>query len=145
MKFCCINYVLLVVQMPQSYALRTCYNVHRRDRLSVKNLHSQAKLLSLDQRRQIQLLTLMYIHKHNVNPFRVNARHTRGVDRYRFHTERCNNNKYKNSPYYRGSKMWDLLLKSTTDCDTLFEFKMVVKKFKINTYVTQCTVWYNHI
>ena len=128
------------LQVLQNDALRTCYNVQRRDRLSVKNLHSQAKLLSLHQRRQIQLLTLMYIHKQNVNPFRVNARHTRGADRYRFHTERCNNNKYRNSPYYRGSNMWDLLLKSTIDRDTLFEFKMIVKKVEINTYVSQCTV-----
>ena len=36
--------------------------------------------------------------------------------------------------------MWDLLLKSTIDCDTLFEFKMTVKKVEINTYVSQCTV-----
>ena len=128
------------LQVLQNDALRTCYNVQCRDRFSVKNLHSQAKLLSLDQRRQIQLLTLMYIHKQNVNPFRVNARHTRGADRYRFHTERCNNSKYRNSPYYRRSNVWDLLLKSTIDSDTLFEFKMIVKKVEINTYVSQCTV-----
>ena len=64
------------LQTLQNDALRTCFNVQRKDRLSVKNLHTQAKLLSLDQRRQIQLLTLMYMHKCTVNPIRYNPRLT---------------------------------------------------------------------
>ena len=128
------------LQILQNDALRTCYNVQRRDRLSVKNLHTQAKLLSLDQRRQIQLLSLMYTHKCSVNPVRVNARLTRGADRYRFYTERCNSTKYRNSPYYRGSNLWDLLLKSTIECDSLFEFKRTMKKVEINTYKAQQTI-----
>ena len=88
------------LQVLQNDALRTCYNVYRRDRVSVKNLHTQAKLLSLDQRRQLQLLSLMYIHKAVDNPIRVNSRATRGADRYRFHTEKCNTVKYRSSPFY---------------------------------------------
>ena len=76
------------LQILQNDALRTCFHVQRRDRLSVKNLHIQAKLLSLDQRRQVQLLTLMFIHKYSANPVRINARFTGGAKRYRFRTER---------------------------------------------------------
>ena len=94
----------------------------------------------LDQRRQIQLLTLMYMHKCTVNPIRNNPRLTRGANRYRFHTERCNISKYQNSPDYRDSKLWDLSLKSTTECESLFEFKMVLKKTEINTYKAQQTI-----
>ena len=83
----------------------------------------------------------MYIHKKCVSPARINARLTRGADRYRFYTERCNTTKYRNSPYSRGSNLWDLLLKSTTEYGTLFEFeyKMKLKKvaIKSNTYKVQ--------
>ena len=119
------------LQILQNDALRTCYNVFRRYRLSLKNLHTQARLLSLDQRRQIQLLSLMYIHKNTVNPARVNTRITRGAERYRFITERCQTAKYRNSPYYRGAVMWDLLLKTTTECNTLFDFKMTLNRLKL--------------
>ena len=53
------------LQVIQNDAIRTCYNVRRRDRLSVKNMHAKAKLLSLGQRRQIQLLVLLFMHKDN--------------------------------------------------------------------------------
>ena len=129
------------LQVLQNDALRTCYNIHRRDKVSVKNLHTQAKLLSLDQRRQIQLLSLMYNYKDTVNPVRIYPRNTRGANRYRFNIEKCNTVKYQNSPYFRGSKLWDMLLKSSTECTSLFEFKAVIKKVEINAYVAQNTIW----
>ena len=104
--------------------------------MSIKNLHTQAKLLSLNQRRQIQLLSLMYTHKIVDNPARVNIRNTRGTNRYRFHTERCNTVRYR----CRGSNLWDLLLKTTIECDTLFEFKNTLKKVEVNTYMAQKTI-----
>ena len=51
------------LQVLQNDALRTCYNVRLRDKMSIKKLYAEAKLLSLDQRRVIQLLSLMYNHK----------------------------------------------------------------------------------
>ena len=39
------------LQARQNDALRTCYNVRRRDEISVAKLHKEAKLVSLDQRR----------------------------------------------------------------------------------------------
>ena len=38
------------LQILQNDALRTVYNVRRRDRMSIKKLHAEAKLLSLEQR-----------------------------------------------------------------------------------------------
>ena len=121
------------LQVLQNDALRTCYFVRRRDRVSVKNLHRKAKLLSLDQRRQIQLLLLMYNHKSNNNVARLYNRNTRGADRYHFHLERYNTIKYRNSPYCKGTELWDMLRDSTIESDTLFMFKSNLKK-EINTY-----------
>ena len=129
------------LQVLQNDTLRSYYNFQRRDRVSIKNLHTQGKLLNLDQRRQIQLLSLMCIHRKNQNPVRINPRNTRGANRYRFYNERCNTIRYRNSPFYRGSKLRNLLLKSTIDCDTISEFKTVLKKVEINTYVNQNTVY----
>ena len=91
-------------------------------------MHHNSHLLSLDQRRKIQLLSLMFIHKKNHNVQRPVNRLTRGADRYKFYIERYNNVKYKNSPYYKGSELWDTLPLSTVQCDTLFEFKQHLKK-----------------
>ena len=116
------------LQILQIDALRTCFNIKRRDRMSVRNMHRDANLLSLDQRRKIQLLTLMFIHKTNHNVQRPFNRATRGADRFKFYLERYNNMKYRNSPYYKGSDMWDTLPLTTVTSDTLFEFKQHLKK-----------------
>ena len=47
------------LQVIQNDALRTCYNIKRRDRFSVTKMHQRSQLLSLDQRRIFQLLSLM--------------------------------------------------------------------------------------
>ena len=51
------------LQVMENDALWTCFNVKRRDKLSVLNMHVKANLLSLEQRRTQQLLHLMYMHK----------------------------------------------------------------------------------
>ena len=40
--------------------------------------------------------------------------------------------KYKNSPYYKGSELWDSLALATINCDNLFEFKQCLRKRFIN-------------
>ena len=59
-------------------------------------------------------------------------RHTRGADRFKFKLERYNTVKYKNSPYYKGSELWDSLALATINCDNLFEFKQCLRKRFIN-------------
>ena len=49
------------LQTLQNNGLRTCYNVRLRDRVSIERMHNQAKLLSLEQRRQKQVLLLLFI------------------------------------------------------------------------------------
>ena len=67
------------LQIIQNDALRTCYNVKRRDKLSISKMHKKSNLLSLEQRRTFQLLGLMYLHKHDVANLRIPARQTRGA------------------------------------------------------------------
>ena len=70
----------------------------------------------------------MYNHKKYLNVRRVAHRVTRNADRFTFYTERYNKVKYKNSPYCKGSEMWNNLPNDTINCENIFEFKKCLKK-----------------
>ena len=94
-------------------------------------MHTRAGLLSLEQRRQKQLLGLMLIHKQRHNVARVYGRETRAARNFTFAREKYNCIKYKNSPYYKGSLLWDSLPVIARNCDNLLEFKKQLKiKYK---------------
>ena len=86
-------------------------------------MHNRAHLLSLEQRRQKQLLHLMFIHKQRHNDARVYERQTRAAGTYTFTRERYNCVRYKNSPYYKGALLWDNLPIHVRTCETLLDFK----------------------
>ena len=123
------------LQVIQNGALRTCFNVKRRDKYSVVKMHKQAKLLSLEQRRSLQLLHLMYLHKNNIDNKRI--LNTRAARREHFYVERYNNIKYKNSPFYKRAELWDLLPLYITESESIFQFKQKLKpRYKINCDTT---------
>ena len=97
------------LQKLQNHALTICYNVRLRDIVSIIHMHTRASLLSLEQRRQKQLLCLMYIHKHRFNVAQVHEYLTRADQVFTFARKRYNCVKYKNSPYYKGALLWDNL------------------------------------
>ena len=88
------------LQKLQNHALRICYNVRLRDRVSIIQMHTRAGLLSLEQRRQKQLLCFMFIHKYRHSIARVHGRNTRATQQFSFVRERYNCIKYKTSRYY---------------------------------------------
>ena len=114
------------LQVIQNDALRTCYNVRRRDRLSISSLHKDP--IYLEQRRTMQLLGLMCLHKSDPVNLQIAIRNTRGADREQFKVDRYNNCKYKNSPYYKGSELWKLLPLYIANSDWLFQFRQNFKK-----------------
>ena len=54
---------------------------------------------------------------------RIHNRRTRAAEVYSFVREQYNNVKYKNSPYYKGSLLWDSLPVNIRNSTTLLEFK----------------------
>ena len=115
------------LQTLQNDSLRICFNV-RRDRVSIVLMHRRAKLLSLEQRRQIQLLNLMFIYKtRHRNVRRIHGRNTRAANVFSFTRERYNNNKYKNSPFYKGALLWDTLPLDARQCVQLSVFKKLLR------------------
>ena len=116
----------------QNNALRICYNVKLRDRVSVRRMRFRAYLLSLEQRRQIQLLCLMFIYKErHVDARRIYNRRTRAAGLYSFVRERYNCVKYRNSPYLLIIKAhlyaWDTLPVVVRNSTSLREFKNDLK------------------
>ena len=90
-------------------------------------MHREAHLVSLEQRRLIQLLGLMYIYKDFTNVRRVFARNTRQGNRYNFCIENYQGTKYKTSPFYKVSLYWDTLPDDIIRIPTLAEFKTKLK------------------
>ena len=92
-------------------------------------MHNRANLLSLDQRRQKQILLLLYIHKNRHDDVRrVHERNTRAADVYSFVRERYHNIKYKHSPYYKGSLLWDNLPVTVKGCLDIKEYKNCINR-----------------
>ena len=48
------------LQKRQNSAIRTCLLYTRREHITISRLHNEMKIISLEQRRNIQLLKLMY-------------------------------------------------------------------------------------
>ena len=87
-------------------------------------------LLMDKPRRCIQLLSLLYVHgKTYPDVISKPPRNTRGANRKKFKTEKFENSKYRYSPYYKGSKLWDTLPMNISDAGTLSELKKLSKKF----------------
>ena len=111
----------------QNDALRTCLNVKQRDKLSILNMHTKANVLSLEQRRTLQLLTLMFMHKNNPVNLRPPVHNTRAADREQFYAERFSNCKYRNSPFYKGTELWKLLPNEIVNNGSVYQFKLDLK------------------
>ena len=117
------RFLLLACNKDKKYDLQVIQND-----VSVELLHKNAKLVSLEQRRCKQLLSLLYkMSKDQVNIV-VPARNTRRQDRIVFRIDNKIGTKYACSPYYKGTKIWDTLPKEIQDADSIHVFKKILTK-----------------
>ena len=117
------------LQIMQNDALRFCNNTRRNDKVTLVELHNKAKLASLEQRRCVQLLSLMFkISKIEENRA-VAVRMTRQQVKYVFRLDNRVGTKYSHSPYYVGSMLWDKLPRDIQFAESNFQFKDHVKKY----------------
>ena len=115
------------LQKIQNDILRVCYHARLRDMIKIPDLHIKANLLSLEQRMRKQLLWLMCIMPLDQNNRKVGVCALRSNDKYVFKTDNKIGTKYKRSPYYIGTLLWNELPKDAQFSDTVFEFKKHVK------------------
>ena len=107
----------------QNDVLRFAKNVRINDMISRIDLHKEAKILSLCQRREKQLLTLMYKLSQKGILRKITDRATRQQEKYVFKTDTKIGKNYERSPYYQGTLHWDKLPKETQFAENIFEFK----------------------
>ena len=111
------------LQIIQNNCLRICFNVRLVDRLTLSEMHHEATLVSLEQKRHIQLLCLIYVYKNFCNVECVFARNTRQGGRYNLNVDNYQSGKYKSSPFFKGTIPWDCLPADLISLPTLLDFK----------------------
>ena len=96
------------------------------DKVSENVLHLEGKLQSLEQRRDLQLLKLMYHQSKNDENIKVAKRHTRATEKIVFNIPTRCTPKYLNSSYYLGSQMWNNLNEATQRMEDIKKFEKSV-------------------
>ena len=97
------------LQTLQNNALRMCKRYYLIDRIPIDYLHEECKILGLEQRRRKQLLRLMYLHSKCERNIKKPVRPTRAVSKIIFKTPSRITTKYSNSPFYKGTLLWNNL------------------------------------
>ena len=99
--------------------------IYRIEHITIERLHREMKLVSLEQRRQMQCLNLMYRLSKIEMYIREPIANTRGNAKIKFKLMTKCSSKYLGSPLYRGATLWDKLEKSytgTAQCWTFLEY-----------------------
>ena len=108
------------LQVLQNNAMRMCCNIPNPRESSVRQLHEDLNVLTVQNRRYVTLLCCIYRH--------VKSGYIQTVERTEAHTRANMTNiiklpiarskQFQNSPFYFGAKMWNTLpisLRSTVD------------------------------
>ena len=90
------------------------------------------KIISLEQRRQVQCLTLMYRLSKNNRYIKEPNIATRANTKTKFKLMSKCNSKYLNSRLYRGATLWDELDKTVQDLQNVKGFtKELLKSYQV--------------
>ena len=111
------------LQRLQNRALHLCYNINNPRDISVLDLHKTAKLLTLQSRREMHLLNILFDIRGDERYLKVPTVETRQSVKVSFITEVVHMDVYKNSPYYVGSGLWDGLPVELQKMDSKQTFK----------------------
>ena len=116
------------LQKLQNKALRICHSVKNPRDVSTSNLHQRSHLGTLLDRRELQLLGLMYDISNDENYIRVSHVHTRQAEKIVFSTDIVQYDIYKRSPYYVGGNIWNNLSLEIQNLPSRKEFKAGIKQ-----------------
>ena len=115
------------LQVLQNNALRTCLRYRRNEHVAIAQLHREANLQSLEQRRIFQLLNLMYYCSTNNDYVRTSRNRTRADAKIVFNVPAKCTTKFLQSPFYKGKQYWDVLENTVQRAATERIFKKHVK------------------
>ena len=115
------------LQVLQNESLRTCIGYPAGYEMSRVDLHKRAKVSTLYQWWDKQLLNIIYDETRQadniVEPVRLTHQALKlNLKQYKLHSK-----KYTNSPYIRGKNLWDKLTPEIQQLPDKFEFKERIK------------------
>ena len=111
------------LQVMQNDSLRYCKDIAMLDKVSIAKIHDSVSLLSLEQRRQKQLLNMMFIQASKGKSSAITNINTRSQNKYVFKLPTKLGHKYQKSSYFLGKRLWDSLDKTTQDLPCKYAFK----------------------
>ena len=117
------------LQKLQNSCLRFCYDVYNPRDMSVQRLHDMANISRLDERRNIQLMNIMYSLKKNNAYRKIGVRITRSVECYVFDIDTIHLGIYSKSPYCKGAKLWNELPNNLKDIADKTQYKNCIKNY----------------
>ena len=97
------------LQILQNNALRICLRYCMVDHVTIERLHEEANIQSLEQRRQFQILKLLFGCSKNKSYLKTTVNRTRAESKIVFNIPDKCTTKYLNSPFYKGSQIWNSL------------------------------------
>ena len=111
------------LQVMQNDALRFCKGVQLLDKVAVKKIHDSINLLILEQRRQKQLLSIMFNQARKGRSRQKTNVNTRRQTKYVFKVETKMGGKYQKSHFFLGTRLWDTIDKESQDLLCRYAFK----------------------
>ena len=115
------------LQTLQNEALRACVGYPTGYQMTRVELHKTAKLASLYQRWDKQLLMIMYDESRSAENIVEPVRITRQALKLNLRQYRLHNKKYIKSPYICGKSMWDNLPLVTQEIPCKIAFRNSIK------------------
>ena len=116
------------LQKMQNDILRICNRSRLSDRVSIPDLHSRCKIISLEQCMRKQLLWLMYILSRDKQFLKVPNRVTHSAEKMVFKVPSKLLPVYERSPYYVGTKLWNKLSKTVQEATDIYAFKKEIAR-----------------
>ena len=115
------------LQKLQNRALRLCFDIIDPRTISVIELHQRANLLTLSQRREKQLLGIMYDISRKEEFVKSNLVCTRQAAKIVLISEVAQYSIYVRSPYIVGSSLWNNLDANVQKIENKNEYKLRIK------------------
>ena len=118
----------------QNNALRICLRYRMQDHVTRDQLHDDANLQSLEQRRIVQTLSLLHDCSNNHDYVKTTRNRTRADAKIVYNIPTKCTTRFLNSPYYKGIQYWNMLENHVQRAATPFIFKKYMRSL-YNNYV----------
>ena len=115
------------LQILQNHCLRVCLAIYDPRLISRKDLHALCLCEPLSVKRRCNLLNLMYKFASQPDNVVVPVRILRDHDKIKLKVQRPKDQLYRNSPLYRGYRLWSKLDAEVQSAASLGKFKNLIK------------------